>query len=54
LGSRGKVVTHVSIRVSESFVLKDVALVPSFHFNLLSLLQLLEDGYEVRFKKCIS
>jgi hypothetical protein len=36
------------------FVLKDVALVSNLHFNLLSGLQLLEDDYEVRFKKGLS
>jgi hypothetical protein len=37
--------------VNESFILKDVALVSNLHFNLLSVSQLLEDDYEVRFKK---
>jgi hypothetical protein len=56
--SRGKVVSHGTIWVNESFVLKDVALV----FNLMLIwfsiyiliyfrLQFLEDGYEVCFKK---
>jgi hypothetical protein len=40
--------------VNESFVLKGVALVSNLHFNLLSVLQLLEDDYEVRFKKVIA
>jgi hypothetical protein len=40
--------------VNESFVLKDVALVSNLHFNLLSISQLLEDDYEVRFKKGLS
>jgi hypothetical protein len=35
-------------------VLKDVALVSNLHFNLLSVLQLLEDDYEVHFKKGLS
>ena len=52
--SRGKVVSRGSVRVNESFVLKDVALVSNLHFNLLSVSQLLEYGYEVRFKKCLS
>ena len=39
-----------TIRVNESFVLKDVALVLNLHFNLLSVSQLLSDGYQVRFK----
>jgi len=37
-----------------SFVLKDVALVSNLYFNFLSVLQLLEDGFEVRFKKGLS
>jgi hypothetical protein len=40
--------------VNESFVLKDVALVSNFHFNFLSVSQLLEDDYEVCFKKGLS
>ena len=52
--SRGKVLSHGSIRVNESFVLKDVALVSTLHFNLLSVSQSLEDDYEVRFKKGLS
>jgi hypothetical protein len=44
------VVSHGTIRVNESFVLKDVASVSNLHFNLLSILQLLGDGFEVRFK----
>jgi hypothetical protein len=52
--SRGKVVSHGTIRVNESFIFKDVALVSNLHFNLLLVLQLLEDDYEVRFKKGLS
>ena len=48
--SKGKVLSRGSIRLNESFVLKDVALVSSLHFNLLSVSQLLEDSFEVRFK----
>jgi hypothetical protein len=40
--------------VNESFVLKDVALFSNLSFNLLSVLQLLEHGNEVRFKKGLS
>jgi hypothetical protein len=35
-------------------ILKDVALVSNLHFNLLSVSQLLEDDYEVRFKRGLS
>jgi hypothetical protein len=49
-----KVISRGSIRLNESFVLKDVALVSNLHFNQLSISQLLEDDYEVRFKKGLS
>jgi hypothetical protein len=49
--SRGKVVSRGSVRVNESFVLKDVDLVSNLYFNLLSVSQLLKDDYEVRFKR---
>jgi transposase InsO family protein len=48
------VLSHGTIRVNESFVLKDVALVSNLHFNLLSVLQLCQDGFEVRFKTSLS
>jgi hypothetical protein len=48
--SKGKVLSCGTIRVNESFVLKDVALVLNLYFNLLSVSQLLQDGFEVRFK----
>jgi hypothetical protein len=51
---RCKIVSHDTIRVNESFVLKDVALVSNFHFNLISVSQLHEYGFEVCFKKCLS
>jgi hypothetical protein len=50
----GKVVSRGTIRVNERFILKDVALVSNLHFNMLSVSQLLEDDYEVRFKKGLS
>jgi hypothetical protein len=49
--SRGKVVSHGSVRVDKNFVIKDVALFSKLHFNLLSISQLLEDDYEARFKR---
>ena len=52
--SKGKVLSRGTIRVNESFILKDVALVSSLHFNLLSVSQLLQDGFEVRFKTGLS
>jgi hypothetical protein len=51
---RGKVLSCGTIWVNKSFVLKDVALVSNLHFNLLSVLQLLQDGFEVRFKTGLS
>jgi hypothetical protein len=52
--SRGKVDSCGTIRVNESFGLKDVALVLNLYFNLLSILQLHKDDYEVRFKRGLS
>jgi hypothetical protein len=52
--SRHKVVSHSTIWVNEIFVPKDVALASILHFNLLSVSQLLEDDYEVRFKRGLS
>jgi hypothetical protein len=52
--SKGKVLSRGIIRINESFVLKDVALVSNLHFNLLSVSQLLQDGFEVRFKTGLS
>ena len=52
--SKGKVLSRGTIRVNENFVLKDVALVSNLHFNLLSVSQLLQDGFEVRFKTGLS
>jgi len=52
--SRGKVLSRGTIRVNESFVLKDVALVLNLHLNLLSVSQLLQDGFEVHFKTGLS
>ena len=48
---RGKVRGLGAVRVSDRFTLREVALVLSIGFNLLSMSQLLKDGYEVRFKK---
>lgn len=51
---KGKVLSRGSVRLNENFVLKDVALVSSLHFNQLSVSQLLRDGFEVRFKPDLS
>ncbi|WVZ51168.1 hypothetical protein U9M48_002334 [Paspalum notatum var. saurae] len=47
----GKVKGVRAVPVSESFILREVALVGNLGYNLLSVSQLLEEGYEVRFKK---
>ena len=39
------------IRVSDRFTLREVALVSNLGFNLVSVSQLLEDGFEVRFRE---
>ena len=49
--SQGKVMAHGCIKVTDKYTLKDVALVKNLHYNLLSVSQLLEDDFEVRFKK---
>jgi hypothetical protein len=46
---RGKVGSRGTIWVNKNVVLKDIALVSNLHFNLLSVLQLLEDDYETHF-----
>ncbi|WVZ84910.1 hypothetical protein U9M48_031880 [Paspalum notatum var. saurae] len=47
----GKVRGVGAVPVSKSFILRDVALVGNLGYNLLFVSQLLEEGYEVRFKK---
>src|SRR5579883_2708286 len=51
---RGRVRSVGSFKVNDGFVLSEVILVDSLHFNLLSISQLLEDGFEVLFKKGFS
>ncbi|WVZ79474.1 hypothetical protein U9M48_027048 [Paspalum notatum var. saurae] len=50
----GKVRGVSAVSVSESFILRDVDLIGNLGYNLLSVSQLLEKGYEVRFKKGFS
>ncbi|WVZ81126.1 hypothetical protein U9M48_028542 [Paspalum notatum var. saurae] len=50
----GKVKGVGALPNSESFILRDIALVGNLGYNLLSVSQLLEEGYEVRFKKGFS
>ena len=47
--SGGKVRGVGTIRISDDFTLREVALVDKLGFNLLSVSQLLDDGFEVSF-----
>ena len=49
--TQGRIEGTGSIKVNDKFILKDVALVSKLRYNLLSVSQLLDDGYETRFKK---
>ena len=48
---RGKVRGLGAVRVFDRFTLREVALVSNLGFNLLSVSQLLDEGFEVRFKE---
>ena len=48
---RGKVRGIGAVHVSDCFTLREVALVSNLGFNLLSVSQLLDEGFEVRFKE---
>ena len=48
---KGRVLSEGVIKVSDNFGLKCVALVKNLGFNLLSDSQLLDEGFEVRFKR---
>ena len=48
---RGKVRGLGAVRVSDRFNLREVALVSNLGFNLLSVSQFLDEGFEVRFKE---
>jgi hypothetical protein len=47
---RGRVISEGVVHVSDKVTLKRVALVKSLGFNLVSVSQLLDEGFEVRFK----
>jgi hypothetical protein len=47
---RGCVLSEVEIKVSDKITLKRVALVQSLGYNLLSMSQLLDEGFEVLFR----
>ena len=49
-----KVIGLGAIRISDHFILREVAFVENLGFNLLSVSQLLEDGFEVIFKRGVS
>ena len=48
---RGKVRGLGIVRVSDRFTLREVTLVSNLGFNLLSVSQFLDEGFEVRFKE---
>jgi hypothetical protein len=52
-GDNGKcrVLSVGTVKVSESITLRRVSLVKSLGYNLLSVSQLLDEGFEVRFKR---
>jgi hypothetical protein len=51
---KGRVLLVGTMKVSESVTLRHVSLVKSLGYNLLSISQLLDEGFEVRFKMSCS
>jgi hypothetical protein len=49
---RGRVLSKGEIKVSDKITLRRVALVQSLRYNLLSVSQLLDEGFEVLFRPC--
>jgi hypothetical protein len=47
---KGRVLSVGTVKVIESVTLRRVSLVKSLGYNLLSVSQLLDEGFEVRFK----
>jgi hypothetical protein len=47
---KGRVLSVGTVKVSESVTLRRVSLVKSLGYNLLSVSQLLDEGFKVRFK----
>jgi hypothetical protein len=47
---RGRVLSEGKIKVSDKITLRRVALVQSLGYNLLSVTQLLDEGFEVLFR----
>jgi hypothetical protein len=50
---KGRVLSVGTVKVSEFVTLRRVALVKSLGFNLLSLSQLLDEGFDVHFKRAL-
>jgi hypothetical protein len=50
----GRVLSEGEIKVSDKITLRRVALVQSLGYNLLSVSQLLDEGFEVLFRPCLS
>jgi hypothetical protein len=51
---KGRVLLVGTVKVSESVTLRHVSLVKSLGYNLLSISQLLDEGFKVRFKMSCS
>jgi hypothetical protein len=49
--AKGRVLSVGTVKVSESVTLRRVSLVKYLGYNLLSVSQLLDEGFEFRFKK---
>lgn len=49
--NKGKIISEGAIKVSDNVTLKRVALVRPLGYNLFSVSQLLDEGFEVRFKR---
>jgi hypothetical protein len=47
---KGRVLSVGTVKVSESMTLRCVSLIKSLGYNLLSVSQLLDEGFEVRLK----
>jgi hypothetical protein len=48
---KGRLLSVGTVKVSESVTLRRVSLVKSLGYNLLSVSQLIDEGFEVRFKR---
>jgi hypothetical protein len=47
---KGRVLSVGTVKVSESVTFQRVSLIKSLGYNILSIFQLLDEGFEVRFK----